>query len=315
VQGKSDHEIAGLLQDLQADIAVDLMGYTGQCRTGIFAPHAAPLQVNYLGFPGTMGAPYIDYIIADSTIIPADQQAHYSERVAHLPHCFLPADRARTRWESVPSRHEAGLPESGFVFASFNNAYKFSPAMFDIWMRLLRTLESSVLWLPRNNSLAMRNLAHEAQARGVAPERIVFAPIVPDASAHLARLSLADLFLDTLPYNAHTSASDALWAGVPVLTLLGASFAGRVAASALKAAGLPELIAKTPAEYEAFALRLARDPAALGAMRARLDCNRLTAPLFDTKRYTGDLEAVFSAMWARYRRGEPPASFAVASAE
>jgi protein O-GlcNAc transferase len=315
VRGKRDEEIAALLQDIQADIAVDLMGYTGQCRTGIFARRPATLQVNYLGFPGTMGAPYIDYIIADRTVIPEDQQVHYTEQVAYLPHCYLPADRARATFQRVPSRAEAGLPDRGFVFASFNNAYKFSPAMFDIWMRLLRTLEGSVLWLPENNPLAMRNLAREAGARGVAAERVVFAPIVPDGGEHLARLSLADLFLDTLPYNAHTSASDALWAGAPVLTLLGTSFAGRVAASALKAGGLPELIAKTPADYETFALRLARDPAALRAMRARLNRNRLAAPLFDTKRYTGDLEAAFAAMWARHARGEAPASFAVASAD
>jgi len=314
VRGKSDAEIALVLQDLQVDIAVDLMGYTGQCRTGIFAGRAAPLQVNYLGFPGTMGAPYMDYILADPTVIPEDQQVHYSERIAYLPHSYLPADATRARWQRVPSRAEAGLPARGFVFASFNNAYKFSPAMFDVWMRLLRALTESVLWLPCNNPLAMRNLAREAEARGVAPERIVFAPLVPDPGEHLARLSLTDLFLDTLPYNAHTSASDALWAGVPVLTLLGTSFAGRVAASALKAAGIPELIAHTPAEYEALALRLARDPAALAAIRARLDRNRSTAPLFDTMAYTRDLEAAFLTMWARHRRGEPPASFAVASA-
>jgi predicted O-linked N-acetylglucosamine transferase (SPINDLY family) len=314
VRGKSDEEIALLLRHLQADIAVDLTGYTGQCRTGIFARRGAPLQVNYLGFPGTMGAPYIDYILADATVIPEDEQVHYSERIAYLPHSFLPADRARATWSRVPSRAEAGLPERGFVFASFNAAYKFSPAMFDVWMRLLRTLEGSVLWLPENNPLAIRNLAREAQARGVAAERILFAPLVPDPAEHLARISLADLFLDTLPYNAHTSASDALWAGLPVLTLAGNSFAGRVAASALKAIGLPELIAKTPAEYESLALTLARDSSALATIRARLDRNRLSQPLFDTMGYTRDLEAAFLAMWARHSRGEPPRSFAVASA-
>ena len=315
VRDKSDDAIAMLLRDMEVDIAVDLMGYTGQCRTRIFAGHPAPLQVNYLGFPGTMGAPYIDYIVADSTVIREDQQVHYTERLAYLPHCYLPADRTRAISERVPSRAEAGLPEQGFVFASFNNAYKFAPATFDVWMRLLRNVERSVLWLPENNAHARRNLAQEAQSRGVGPERLVFAPPVPGSPNHLARLSLADLFLDTLPYNAHTTASDALWAGVPVLTLIGNSFAGRVAASALKAAGIPELIAKTATDYETIALRLARDPAQLGAIKVKLRRNRLTSPLFDTARFTRDLEKIFATMWERHQRGEAPVSFAVASAD
>ena len=315
VRGKSDEEIATLLREMEADIAVDLMGYTGDCRTSIFARRPAPVQVNYLGFPGTMGTPYIDYIVADATIIPVEQQTHYAERVAYLPHCYLPADRTRAISPSVPNRSEAGLPETGFVFASFNNSYKFNPVMFGLWMRLLRSVEGSVLWLPQNNALAQRNLAREAENRGVEATRILFAPPVPDGGAHLARLSLADLFLDTLPYNAHSSASDALWAGVPVLTLIGNSFAGRVAASALKAVGLPEMIAYSPDDYEGTALKLARDPAALAELRAKLRHNRLTSPLFDTQRFTRDLETAFASMWERHRRGEPPASFAVASAD
>jgi protein O-GlcNAc transferase len=315
VRGKTDDEIATLLRDMEADIAVDLMGYTGDCHTGIFARRPAPVAVNYLGFPGTMGAPYIDYIVADATVVPVDQQSRYAERVAYLPHCYLPADRARPIAPSVPSRAEAGLPETGFVFASFNNSYKFNPVMFGLWARLLRSLEGSVLWLPQNNALARRNLAREAENRGVDAARILFAPPVPDEAAHLARLSRADLFLDTLPYNAHTSASDALWAGVPVLTLIGDSFAGRVAASALKAVGLPEMIAYSPDDYEGTALKLARDPAALAELRAKLRRNRLTWPLFDTQRFTKDLETAFVSMWERHRRGEPPASFAVASAD
>jgi predicted O-linked N-acetylglucosamine transferase (SPINDLY family) len=239
MRGKSDGEIANLLRDMEVDIAVDLMGYTGECRTAIFAQRPAPVQVNYLGFPGTMGASYMDYIIADSTVVPEDQQRHYAEAVAYLPHCYLPADRARPVAKSTPRRAEAGLPQDGFVFVSFNNSYKFNPVMFGIWMRLLRAVEGSVLWLPETNEAAQRNLAREAEARGVTRARIVFAAPLPDAGEHLARLSLGDLFLDTLPYNAHTTASDALWAGVPVLTQLGNSFAGRVAASALKAVGLP----------------------------------------------------------------------------
>ena len=313
VRGRSDAEIAALLREMEADIAVDLMGFTGECRSFIFAQRPAPVQVNYLGFAGTMGAPYIDYILADPTVIPEQQHRHYAEKIATLPHCYLPADATRPIAERRPSRAEAGLPERGFVFASFNNAYKFAPAMFDIWMRLLRAAEGSVLWLPENNALAMRNLAREAYSRGVGAERIVFAPLVPVAEDHLARLKLADLFLDTLPYNAHTTAIDALWAGVPVLTLLGNSFAGRVAASALTSVRLPELIAESPSAYESMALNLARDPAALAKLKAKLARNRPACPLFDTKRFTRDLEAAFAAMWERHQQGLPPASFAVES--
>jgi predicted O-linked N-acetylglucosamine transferase (SPINDLY family) len=315
VRGFGDDEIAQLLRDREIDVAVDLMGYTGECRSGIFARRPAPLQVNYLGFCGTMAAPYIDYIVADPTVIPEEQHGHYTESIAYLPHCYLPCDRTRMVSQSVPARAEAGLPQTGLVFASFNNAYKFNPSMFDIWMRLLGDIANSALWLPQNNASARRNLAREAEARGVAPSRLIFAPPIPDAAAHLARLSLADLFLDTLPYNAHSTAIDALWAGVPVLTLMGNSFGGRVAASALKAVGLAELIAKTPADYEAMARKFAQSPAALAEMRAKLARNRLAAPLFDTARFTRDLETAFASMRERHQRGERPASFAVASAD
>ena len=311
LRGQSDSDIAARLRELEIDIAVDLMGFTGECRSPIFAYRPAPVQVNYLGFPGTMGAPYIDYIIADPTVIPEGHQRSYAEKIAYLPDCYLPADSTRPI-AKPPARRQAGLPEQGFVFASFNNSYKFAAPVFDIWMRLLRAIEGSVLWLPQNNALAMRNLLREAQLRGVAAERIVFAPPVPAADEHLARLSLADFFLDTLPYNAHTSASDALWAGVPLLTLLGNSFAGRAAASALKAIGLPELITDTPAAYEAMALSLARDSLLLADLRAKLARNRGALPLFDTTRFTNHLEAAFETMWTRHQQGEPPASFAVA---
>jgi predicted O-linked N-acetylglucosamine transferase (SPINDLY family) len=314
MRGRSDFEIASLLCEMQVDIAVDLMGFTGECRSPIFARRPAAVQVNYLGFPGSMGAPYIDYIIGDPTLIPEEQQPYYSEKIAYLPHSFLPSDSTRRIAEQRPSRGAAGLPDGGFVFASFNNSYKFSPPMFDIWMRILLAVEESVLWMPRNNEAAMRNLVREAAARGIAPERIVFAPPVPEAEGHLARLSLADLFLDTAPYNAHSTACDALWAGVPVLTLLGKSFAGRVAGSALNAVGLPEFIAESPAAYESLALGLAQNPAALAALRDRLAHNRLTHPLFDTEGFTRDLEAAFTGMHARHESGEAPASFAVASA-
>ncbi len=311
LRSQSDLDIAAALREMEIDIAVDLMGFTGECRSAIFAHRPAPLQVNYLGFPGTMGAPYIDYIVADPTVIPEEHQHFYAEKIAYLPDCYLPSDPARPI-AAPPSRREAGLPDKGFVFASFNNSYKFSAAVFDIWMRLLSAIEGSVLWLPQNNASAMRNLAREAQLRGVAATRIVFAPPIQAADEHLARLSLADLFLDTLPYNAHTSACDALWAGVPLLTQLGNSFAGRAAASALNAVGVPDLIASTAAAYEAKALSLARNPEALAEVRTQLLRNRDASALFDPPRFTRHLERAFETMWARHQMRQPPASFAVA---
>ncbi len=298
VSDMSDAEIAELLRAREIDIAVDLMGFTGECRPGIFARRPAPIQVNYLGFAGTMGAPYVDTIIADETVIPEHARRHYSERIVTLPACYLPADRTRKISQPKPSREEAGLPAKGFVFCSFNNSYKFTPTMFDIWMRLLRGVDGSVLWLPRSNPAAMRNLAREAENRGVPAERLVFAPFVGHADEHLARLALADLFLDALPYNAHATASDALWAGVPLVTCLGTTFAGRVAASALKALDLPELIAESPEAYEALALNFARDADALARVRGRLAANRETHALFDTARFTRDLEAAYLKLLA-----------------
>ncbi len=312
VQRMSDAKVAAALRSMEVDIAVDLMGLTGPCRTGIFAHRAAPVQVNYLGFPGTIGAPFMDYIVADATVIPDGQHIHYAEKVVTLPHCYLPPGDRRAIPERPPTRQEAGLPASGFVFASFNNAYKFNPAMFDIWMNLLRAVEGSLLWLPENNAYARRNLIREAERRGVSGERIDFAPLLPDAGAHLTRLSCADLFLDTCPYNAHTTCMDALWAGLPVVTFMGNSFASRVAASALKAAGMAELIAESAQSYEALALALAREPARLQAIRSKLAGQRSTAPLFDTKLFTRGLEAAFMTMWERQQRGEPAAPFVVA---
>jgi predicted O-linked N-acetylglucosamine transferase (SPINDLY family) len=314
MRGRSDNDMAGALQAMEPDIAVDLMGLTGENRTGVFAHRPAPLQVNYLGFPGTLGADFFDYIVADGIVIPEGQQRFYAEKVVMLPHCYLPADDKRALPQRKLTREEVGLPASGFVFASFNNAYKFNPAMFDIWARLLRAVEGSVLWLPENNIYAQRNLRREAEQRGVAPERVIFAPLIPDASEHLARLAVADLFLDTTPYNAHTTAIDALWAGLPLLTLLGNGFASRVAASALRAVGLPDLIANSTGAYEALALQLAREPARLAAIRTRLAEQRQTAPLFDTARFTRDLETAYVTMWERQQRGEAPAGFAVAPA-
>ena len=311
VRDRSDEEIAKSLRDMEIDIAVDMMGFTENALTAIFARRPAGLQVNYLGYPGSMGAPYMDYILADRIVIPEPHQAEYDEKILYLPDTYMPNDRTRPIAERTPSRVEAGLPDTGFVFASFNNLYKITPEMFALWMRLLAKIEDSVLWLSQANPDAVRNLRREAGAQGISGERIIFAPFVRAPDEHLARLRLADLFLDTLPYNAHATTCDALWAGVPVVTLTGSSFAGRVGTSLLSALGLPELIADSPASYETIALNLARDPHRLARIKKKLARNRETQALFDTKRYTRNLEAAYSAMWRRHQNGDPPASFAV----
>jgi protein O-GlcNAc transferase len=310
VRGKGDAEVAQLLHDLQVDIAIDLMGYTQDARPGILAYRPAPIQANYLGFPGTTGAWFIDYIIADKTVVPLEHQPFYAERIVHLPDCYLVDDTGRNIAAEMPSRQEAGLPENGFVFCCFNNNWKIAPDVFSVWMRLLGAVEGSVLWLLRDNESAEWNLRKEARARGIDPVRLVFAGRLP-LDAHLARHRLADLFLDTLPCNAHTTASDALWMGLPVLTREGTAFAGRVAASLLYAVGLPELVTHSLEEYEALALKLATDPPRLGSIRRKLEANRLTHPLFDTDRFRRHIEAAYTAMWETWQLGEPPASFAV----
>jgi protein O-GlcNAc transferase len=304
VRDRSDQEIASLSRELEIDIAVDLKGLTGYARPGIFAARAAPLQVNYLGYPGTMAAPYIDYLVADRTLIPEEHRVHYSEKVVWLPHSYQANDSLRKISGRVPQRREAGLPE-GFVFCCFNNSAKITPGVFDIWMRLLRKLPGSALWLIERDTTAAANLRREAAARGVSPERLVFAAQL-DLPGHLARHRLADLFLDTLHYNAHTTASDALWAGLPVVTCIGAAFAGRVGASLLNAIGLPELIARSPLEYEEIALSLATDPRRLRAIREKLAQNRATHPLFDTASFTRHIETAYAAMHERYQAGLPP---------
>jgi predicted O-linked N-acetylglucosamine transferase (SPINDLY family) len=300
VERESDSQVAGRLRAMDVNIAVDLMGFTAECRTGIFAARAAPIQVNYLGFPGTMSAPYMDYLLADRIVIPEADQRHYGEAILYLPDSYLPLDCARAIGKT-PSRREAGLPETGFVFASFNNSFKFSAPVFDIWMRLLQRVENSVLWLSHANPAAQRNLAQEAQKRGIEPGRLIFAPFAARAEDHLARLGVADLFLDTLPYNAHATAADALYAGLPVLTCKGESFAGRVAASVLSAAGLPELVTESHDAYEALALKLAGDSGMLAQLKTRLAQNRQTHPLFDTAGFTRHLEAAYVQMWERHR--------------
>ena len=296
----SDIQIAQLSRELKIDIAVDLKGFTQHCRTGIFAYRAAPIQVNYLGYPGTMAAEYMDYLIADKVLIPEQSQGAYSEKIVYLPHSYQVNDRQRVISDKVFTRAELGLPEQGFVFCCFNNNFKILPAMFESWMRILKAVEGSVLWLYQDNEGAVDNLKKEAKARGVDPDRIIFAKRLP-LEEHLARHRQADLFIDAFPYNAHTTASDALWAGLPVLTLMGQSFAGRVAASLLTAIGLPELITTTPAAYEALAIELAKSPEKLTALKQKLSNNRLTTPLFNTPQFTQDLERAYVQMYERYQ--------------
>ena len=310
VHHKSDREVANMLRELEIDIAVDLNGYTTGSRTGIFAMRPAPLQVNYLAYPGTMGTDFIDYILADRWVIPEEDRGCYTENVVYLPDSYQIHESRRGIADRTPTRAEAGLAEQAFVFCTFNNNSKLSPVVFDVWMRLLDKVEGSVLWLMANSAAAARNLVREAAHRGVAPDRLVFASKTYHGE-HLARLPLADLALDTLPYNGHVTTSDALWAGLPVLTSLGTTFAGRVAASLLNAAGLPELITRSLPEYEALALKLATQPAELAALRAKLARKRATCYLFDTDRSRRHIESAFITMWERHQRGAPPASFSV----
>jgi len=310
VRDMSDFDVATRMRQMEIDIAVDLTGFCEHGRTEILGFRPAPVQVNYLGFPGTSGADFVDYIIADRTIIPPDHAQFFSEQVAYLPDTYQPNDRKRRIGSRIPTRREAGLPEVGTVFCAFNNAYKITPPIFDLWMGLLRDVEGSVLWLLGDNPPAISNLAREAEARGISARRLIFAPRVPPED-HLARFGLADLFLDTLPYNAHTTASDALWTGVPVVTCLGEAFAGRVAASLLKAAGLPELVTRTMDEYRALARELGGDRGALTRLKERLRLAHSASPLFDTVGITRHLEAAYTHMWQRRQQGETPRSFDV----
>ena len=294
VRGKSDAEVARMLREGEIDIAVDLNGHTAEGRPGIFAWRPAPVQVTYLVYPGTTGADFMDVILADRIALPADQQVNMREKIVHLPDSYQANDATRIV-PPPPARAEAGLPDRGFVFCCFNNSWKITAPMFDIWMRLLSQVDGSVLWLL--DGPHADNLRKEATARGVDPARLIFAPKLP-AEQHLARHQLADLFLDTLPYNAHTTCSDALWAGLPVVTCYGKAFPGRVAASLLKAIDLPELVTATPQLYEALALELAQNPALLKATKEKLARNRTTTPLFDSERFRKNIEAAYEAMLA-----------------
>ena len=310
VMGLPNAEAASRISADGVDILIDLKGYTRNAPSAIMAYRPAPIQVNYLGYPSTMGADFIDYIIADPFIAPMEHQRFFDESIVHLPDCYQPNDRLRKAAEPSPTRVECGLPSNVFVFCSFNNAYKITAPVFSVWMRLLTNTPGSVLWLLDANPRAKANLQRHAAERGVDPARLVFAPKLPTGE-HLARYALADLFLDNLPVNAHTTASEALWCGLPVVTCAGEIFVGRVAGSLLCACGLPELVTHNLAEYEALALRLAADRPALLNLREKLVRDRHTAPLFDIERYTRNLEAAFAHMMRLYRDGHAPQAFAV----
>jgi predicted O-linked N-acetylglucosamine transferase (SPINDLY family) len=297
----SDEEVTRLSREREVDIAVDLMGFTQQARTGIFARRAAPIQVNYLGYPATMGASYIDYLIADRLLIPPESRQHYSEEIIYLPDTFQ-ANSRNLPSETRCTRAQERLPEHAFVYCCFSNGYKIAPAMFDVWMRILQRVEGSVLWLFEGNPWVADNLRQEAARRGISGHRLIFARGLP-LTEHLARLPLADLFLDTLPFNAGAMASPALWAGLPLLTCMGETFAGRMAASLLQAVRMPELVTTTSAEYEALAVEFALDRERYQELRQKLHRNRLTTPLFDAEVFTRNLEAAYLAM---YERKMPP---------
>jgi predicted O-linked N-acetylglucosamine transferase (SPINDLY family) len=306
VREKSDLEIAQLSRQLQIDIAIDRNGLTRHARSGIFAHRAAPVQVNYQGYPGTLGAPYIDYVLADRIVIPEEEQQFYSENVVYLPHSYFSISGDRPIADREFTRAELGLPNTGFVFCCFNSVYKITPDVFDSWMRILRQVDGSVLWLLHDTKRGADNLRKEALARGVSGERLIFARRMPSAE-HLARHRAAGLFLDTLPYNAHTTACDALWAGLPIVTRPGRSFAARVAASVLTAIGLPELITTSAAQYESMAVGLATDPARLRQIKEKINANRLTMPLFNSALLARHLEDSFMQMYERSQQNLAPA--------
>jgi predicted O-linked N-acetylglucosamine transferase (SPINDLY family) len=305
VRSQSDKDIALLSRNLEIDIAVDLKGLTHDMRVGIFSYRAAPVQVDYLGYPGTMGAEYIDYLIADGTLVPQASQQYYSEKIAYLPDSYQVNDRKRVIADRTFTRSELGLPDVGFVFCCFNDSYKITPRTFSGWMRILKEVPGSVLWLLEGDRGAAEHLRKIAEQSGVTAGRLIFARRLPLAE-HLARHRSADLFLDTLPCNAHTTASDALWAGLPLLTCTGEAFASRVAASLLNAIGVPELITTTQQQYEALAVELATDAERLGQIRRTLERNRLTTPLFDTELFARHIESAYLQMYERYQADLPP---------
>ena len=310
VTALSDADAAAIIHDMNVDIAVDLMGHTAYARPGILAFRPAPIQVEYLGYPGPMNTDFIDYVIGDRIVLPSDEQPSYAERIVHLPDSYQVNDSKRPIADHGPSRRELGLPENAFVFCCFNQIWKITRPTFDAWMRIMAAVEGSVLWLLQANDWGAANLRREAQAHGIDPGRLIFAAPC-EQTLHLARHRQADLILDTLPYNAHTTASDALWVGVPLVTCTGATFAGRVAASLLHTVGLPELVTDNLDDYETLARKLATDPTLLQSVRKKLERNRLSYPLFDTARFARNLESAYDTMFERWQRGEPPTGFSV----
>ena len=307
VSNVSDDEIAALIQGYGIHIVIDLDGYIGEARIGILASRPAPIQVQYLGYPGTLGLSYIDYMIADKIVIPKEQREHYTEKILFLPDTYQPSDRKRKIDPIIPDPIQAGLPKDKFVFSSFNNSFKIRKEQFDIWCDILKIVPGSVLWLFESNQWASENLKKEIQKCDIDPARLIFAPRVPTLEQHLSRTRLSDLFLDTYPFNAGATANDCLWSGVPILTKIGKSYVSRMAASLLYAIGLPELVTKTDEEYKEMAVMLARDPNRLKSIKAKLARNIKTKPLFDTIKYTKNLEAGYLEMWKRYSKKEKPA--------
>ena len=300
----SDADVVDLARRQKLDIAIDLKGYTAETRVDLFQHSLAPVQISFLGYPGTLGAPFMDYMIADPVVISPEQRGFYTEKVIYMPHCYQPNDNTRIIAEEIGTRGAHNLPEEAFVLCCFNSTYKISPAEFDIWMRVLKENDNCALWLLNSRDRAKSNLRDEAEARGVDAERIYFADRASHAE-HLARHRHADLFIDTFNYNAHTTASDALWSGLPIVTKAGQQFAARVAASLLTAVGLPELVAHSEADYEALIVELVQDRDRLAQLRRKLAENRLRAPLFDTTLYTRQLEKGFEAAHALRMKGEP----------
>jgi predicted O-linked N-acetylglucosamine transferase (SPINDLY family) len=311
VAQQSARQIAHLVRDLEIDIAIDLSGITEFGAPDVLAHRPAPVQVSYLGFPGTIGAPWFDYLIADQQVVPSSLDKHYSEAIVRLPGCFFPPSK-RPSGGRTTSRAEHDLPLSAFVFASFNNSFKLSPRTFASWMRIMAATPDSVLWMRSSGDAPDGRLRAAAAEHGVSPERLIFAKRVPEEADHFARLALADLFLDCTPYGAHSTASDALWAGLPVLTAPGQSFASRVAASMLTASGVTELIARDATEYESLALALSRDRDRLAAIRSKLVAARETSPLFNLDLYRRHIEAAYTVMYERARQGRPAAPIEVA---
>ena len=308
---KNDKEIALLSRDLKIDIAVDLMGFTKNNRFGIFVERCAPIQVNYLGYSATTGADCIDYIIGDKVVIPKENQKDYSEKIIYLPNCFMANDFTKKISTKIFTREELGLPKEGFVFCCFNKYYKIIPSIFDIWMRLLKKVEGSVLWLTGDNFTGAKNLQKEANQRGVDSNRLIFSKTMPLLADHLARHKSADLFIDTIPYNGHTRASDALWTGLPVLALIGQSFASRVSASLLNAVGLQELITYSEKEYEDLSIELATNPTRLKEIKSKLEKNKLIKPLFNTKLFTKNIESAYTKIYEKYLKNLPVESIEI----